>query len=94
MRDRFDQREVWENLGFGDSLAETAIGSETMKAFRRRLFDSSYVPTVVMDREAARFMVTMIGPMMPHLSEECWARLGYNTLLANEPWPAVEAALL
>jgi leucyl-tRNA synthetase len=44
--------------------------------------------------EAARFLVTMIGPMMPHLSEECWARLGYNTLLANEPWPAVEAALL
>ena len=36
----------------------------------------------------------MIGPMMPHLSEECWARLGYNTLVANEPWPAVEAALL
>ncbi|HPG88045.1 MAG TPA: class I tRNA ligase family protein, partial [Hyphomicrobium sp.] len=45
-------------------------------------------------REAARFLVTMIGPMMPHLSEECWARLGYNTLLANEPWPAIEAALL
>ena len=45
-------------------------------------------------REAARFLVTMTGPMMPHLSEECWARLGYNTLLANEPWPAVEAALL
>ncbi len=36
----------------------------------------------------------MIGPMMPHLAEECWARLGYNTLLANEPWPAVEGALL
>lgn len=45
-------------------------------------------------REAAAFLVTMIGPMMPHLAEECWARLGYNTLLANEPWPAVEAALL
>jgi hypothetical protein len=45
MRDRFDQREVWENLGFGDSLADTAIGSETMKAFRRRLF-SRVVPVV------------------------------------------------
>jgi leucyl-tRNA synthetase len=45
-------------------------------------------------QEAARFLVTMIGPMMPHLSEECWARLGYNTLLANEPWPVIEAALL
>ena len=45
-------------------------------------------------REAGAFLVTMIGPMMPHLAEECWARLGYNTLVANEPWPAVEPDLL
>ncbi|MGQ0455918.1 MAG: leucine--tRNA ligase [Hyphomicrobium sp.] len=45
-------------------------------------------------REAAAMLAAMIGPMMPHLAEECWARLGYNTLLANEPWPAAEAALL
>jgi leucyl-tRNA synthetase len=31
---------------------------------------------------------------MPHLAEECWARLGYNTLVANEPWPVAEPALL
>ena len=42
-------------------------------------------------REAAELLVPMIGPMMPHLAEECWARLGYNTLLANEPWPARRA---
>ncbi len=45
-------------------------------------------------REAGELLIRMIGPMMPHLAEECWARLGYNTLLANEPWPAPEAALL
>jgi leucyl-tRNA synthetase len=45
-------------------------------------------------REASRILVTLIGPMMPHLAEECWARLGYNTLLANEAWPAAEPALL
>jgi Leucyl-tRNA synthetase len=32
--------------------------------------------------------------MMPHLAEECWERLGYNTLLADQPWPAVEEVLL
>jgi leucyl-tRNA synthetase len=31
---------------------------------------------------------------MPHLGEECWARLGYNTLLAEQPWPKAEPALL
>ncbi len=45
-------------------------------------------------REALELIVQMTGPMMPHLSEECWARLGYNTLLANQPWPATEAPLL
>jgi leucyl-tRNA synthetase len=45
-------------------------------------------------REAIEHLVQMIGPMMPHLAEECWARLGYNTLLADQPWPQPEAALL
>jgi leucyl-tRNA synthetase len=44
--------------------------------------------------EAGALLVTMIGPMMPHLAEECWARLGYNTLLANQPWPVAEPDLL
>jgi leucyl-tRNA synthetase len=45
-------------------------------------------------REAAELFTLLLGPMMPHLAEECWARLGYNTLVANEPWPAPEADLL
>jgi leucyl-tRNA synthetase len=45
-------------------------------------------------REAGELFVQMIGPMTPHLGEECWARLGYNTLLANQPWPAVDPGLL
>jgi leucyl-tRNA synthetase len=45
-------------------------------------------------REAIECVIQMIGPMMPHLAEECWARLGYHTLLADQPWPKAEAALL
>ena len=45
-------------------------------------------------REAAELLAQMIGPMLPHLAEDCWARLGYNTLLADQPWPQAEAALL
>ena len=45
-------------------------------------------------REAIELLVQMIGPMMPHLAEECWARLGYHTLLAEQPWPAADQALL
>ena len=45
-------------------------------------------------REAAEMLVQMIGPMLPHLAEDCWERLGYNTLLADQPWPAAEPGLL
>jgi leucyl-tRNA synthetase len=45
-------------------------------------------------REAAELLVQMMGPMLPHLGEDCWERLGYNTLLADQPWPTPEAALL
>jgi leucyl-tRNA synthetase len=39
-------------------------------------------------------MVRLFHPMMPHLAEECWASLGHATLVADEPWPAVEAGIL
>jgi leucyl-tRNA synthetase len=39
-------------------------------------------------------VVRMIGPMMPHLAEEMWRRLGYDTLLVDAPWPEADAALL
>ncbi len=45
-------------------------------------------------REAADILVQLFHPMMPHLAEECWAALGHQSLVANEPWPQVEAALL
>ena len=45
-------------------------------------------------RECAELLVTMLGPMMPHLGEQCWARLGYHTLLAEQPWPAPDPDLL
>ena len=45
-------------------------------------------------RETIEIMVQLFAPMMPHLAEECWAALGRKTLIAEAPWPQVEAALL
>jgi leucyl-tRNA synthetase len=45
-------------------------------------------------RESAEFLTQMLAPMMPHLAEECWARLGYNSLIVKEAWPEAEQALL
>jgi P-aminobenzoate N-oxygenase AurF len=46
MRDRFDQKELWENLGLPvKECVEVLAASENMRLFRRRLF-SRIVPTV------------------------------------------------
>ncbi|MBK8208709.1 MAG: leucine--tRNA ligase [Rhodospirillales bacterium] len=45
-------------------------------------------------RKALGIIVQLIGPLMPHLAEELWQRLGHNRLLALEPWPIADPALL
>jgi leucyl-tRNA synthetase len=45
-------------------------------------------------REAVDILIQLIGPMMPHLAEECWAFVGHQSLLADQPWPVLESALL
>ena len=36
----------------------------------------------------------LISPMMPHLAEEAWAKMGGEGLIADAPWPTVDPALL
>ncbi|MBV9524085.1 MAG: leucine--tRNA ligase, partial [Alphaproteobacteria bacterium] len=38
-------------------------------------------------REGCEIAVQLFGPMMPHLAEELWQRLGHDALLADQPWP-------
>jgi leucyl-tRNA synthetase len=45
-------------------------------------------------REATEILVQLIAPMMPHLAEQCWARLGYHTLITDASWPLADPALL
>ena len=44
-------------------------------------------------REGLEVLVRLIGPMMPHLAEEMWQRLGHATLLADAAWPEADPAL-
>jgi len=44
--------------------------------------------------EALDALALMVAPMMPHLGEECWARLGHLSLAADQPWPRVDPAFI
>ncbi len=45
-------------------------------------------------REGLETVARLIGPMMPHLAEDLWQRLGHATLVAETPWPEVDDSLL
>ncbi|HSR73066.1 MAG TPA: class I tRNA ligase family protein, partial [Kiloniellales bacterium] len=46
-------------------------------------------------RESLELLVRLCAPMMPHLAEELWEQLGHAaSLLADQPWPEADAALL
>ena len=42
-------------------------------------------------REAVEAAVRVLSPMAPHLTEEAWAKLGHETLLARMEWPTFDA---
>jgi leucyl-tRNA synthetase len=45
-------------------------------------------------REATNMLLAMVGPMMPHLAEECWKALNGKDLIAHQPWPTYDEALI
>ncbi len=44
-------------------------------------------------RECLEILVRLIGPMMPHLAEELWRRLGHEGMLVDQPWPEADPSL-
>jgi leucyl-tRNA synthetase len=44
--------------------------------------------------EAARTLVRLVAPMIPHVAEEAWARMGETGLIADAAWPEADPALL
>mgnify|MGYP006270516015 CR=1 FL=1 len=44
--------------------------------------------------EAARILVHIVAPMMPHLAEECWQLLGGSGLVAESAWPVADHDLV
>ncbi|TNE59729.1 MAG: leucine--tRNA ligase [Alphaproteobacteria bacterium] len=60
--------------------AAQKIGSEPSEAFALR--------------EALESLVILVAPMMPHLAEEAWGKLGHDQMVVDTPWPKADPDLL
>jgi leucyl-tRNA synthetase len=57
-------------------------------------FDAADPAAPALLREALEALVLLLGPMVPHIAEELWQRLGHDALLADTAWPRAEARWL
>ena len=44
--------------------------------------------------DAAKTLLRLVSPMVPHIAEEAWALLGEDGLIADASWPVADPALL
>ncbi len=45
-------------------------------------------------KEGVEAMIKLMAPMLPHLAEELWAKMGHKTLVCDAPWPVADESLL
>ncbi len=74
-----------EAFGFNRAVARLYELANEVSAFQARDAGDRWVL-----REAFETFTRLAGPMMPHLAEELWQRLGHDNLLVDEPWPVAD----
>jgi leucyl-tRNA synthetase len=82
-----------EGLRFNRAVAQIY---ELTNALVRSAGLVSAAPAARIDalQEGVERLVQLLAPMMPHLAETCWEALGKPGLVADAPWPPVDATLL
>ncbi|MES2961230.1 MAG: leucine--tRNA ligase [Pseudomonadota bacterium] len=82
-------KEEFEKMGFNRSIAKIREFSNALEKFE---------PKSATDKKVMNFalnnLVILISPIMPHLAEELWEKLGNKTLVSAEKFPDFDPALI
>ena len=78
-----------EHFHFNSAVARLYEMSNSLAGFQAESPDARWAL-----REALEILARLVAPMMPHLAEELWERLGHSELLVNQPWPEADPDLV
>jgi leucyl-tRNA synthetase len=82
-----------EALRFNSAVAQIYELTNGLGRFAAALEAAPSANGIAALREGVAALVQLVGPMMPHLAEECWRTLGHERMVAETAWPQYDAAL-
>ncbi|HEX7007230.1 MAG TPA: leucine--tRNA ligase [Alphaproteobacteria bacterium] len=83
--------EDFEKFGFNRAVAHVRELSNALAEIDGKPADPGVAWAL---REGFETLVQLAAPMVPHICEELWQKLGMDGLVVDAPWPKAEAALL
>jgi leucyl-tRNA synthetase len=79
--------------GIGADIEALSFNKAIAKIYELTAAIEKSAPSAARD-EAIRTLLLLASPMVPHLAEEAWSRLGGTGLIANAQWPVADLAML
>ncbi|MEG6508087.1 leucine--tRNA ligase [Methyloligella sp. 2.7D] len=86
--------EAIETLHFNSAVAQLYELANTLSSALNKAGDAPGDDLRAALFESAETLARLAAPMVPHLAEECWATLGHEDLLAEQPWPEFDQSLV
>ncbi|NOZ67043.1 MAG: leucine--tRNA ligase [Alphaproteobacteria bacterium] len=79
-----------EDFHFNNAVAQIYKFSNAVAAFKS---DGS-AGDVFAKAEALTSLIQLVAPMMPHLAEEMWQKMGNTDIVTDSPWPKARPELM
>ncbi len=83
-----------EGFRFNRAVARVYEFANAISAFTKDLKSPLADDLAYVLREALETLIILLAPMMPHLAEEAWEKLGHTVLVVDTPWPVSDPGLL
>ncbi len=84
-----DVTDSFEGFQFNKAVARIRELTNSLGELKGDAADAQWVR-----REGLTVLTQLIAPVMPHLAEEMWQRLGQAGLVVRQPWPVADASML
>ncbi|HEX8193247.1 MAG TPA: leucine--tRNA ligase [Allosphingosinicella sp.] len=92
--DRALKRKLHQTIAAVGKAIEALAFNKAVAALYELVNAVEKAPASADRAEAARTMLRLVAPMVPHVAEEAWQALGGEGLIADAPWPEADPALL